>query len=241
MVIALVSLGIIGWQYLDAQNKYRDIESVAGLDVDTLETVSADTKLEDIKIDWAALKLINTDVVGWIIVPGTNINYPLVQSYDNVYYLNHLFDKSTSASGAIFLDEDGSATLDGQNNVIYGHNMLDGSMFANVREYANQGFFDTHRVVFLCTPERNYELSAIAALNVSENAPLRQFSFASDEAFTTFVRSTLASPTTSVSNLSSVIADAKSLYSLVTCEANDASVRFVLSCIPVRSVELNAQ
>ncbi len=241
LVVALVAIGVIGWQYLDAQNRYRDIQSIAISGADSVDNVSADTRLEDLTFDWAALKLINPDIIGWIIIPDTGINYPVVQSIDNVYYLDHLFDRTSSASGAIFADAEGSATLDASNNIIYGHNMLDGSMFAGIRSFTSQEYLDAHKTVLLCTPTRNFELTAIAATTISENAPLRQFSFSSNEAFTGFVRETLASPSAAVSDLSAVIAETESLYSLVTCESFDASVRTMLCCVPVRSVELDAQ
>jgi len=236
LVMALAIAGYMIWQYWDAQNRYHQIQSVSGLDVTVLEAVDIDTKLEDLRFDWDALRAINPDIVGWLIVPGTNINYPVVQGSDNEHYLYHLFDESYSGTGAIFADYQNSPTLDGLNNIIYGHNMFDGSMFSDIYLYNNQEFFDGHRVVYLCTPARNFELSAIALINISQDAPLRRFDFASKAEFTAFALEMLSSPASAVPDLEASIIEADGLYSLVTCETFDFSRRVVLCCKPVRSV-----
>lgn len=236
LVIALAIAGYIAWGYIDAQNRYSNIQSVSGLEIKELEVVDEDLQLEDLTFDWDALKALNPDVVGWIIIPGTNVNYPIVQGTDNSYYLYHLFDASSSGSGSVFVDYEGAGTLDGQNNLIYGHNMFDGSMFSNIIMYTSQDYFDAHRKVYLCTPELNYELSAVATIIVPENAELRRFSFEDQADFTAFVQEALASPTTAASDLSEAIAEPTALYSLVTCETFDASTRVILCAVPVRSV-----
>jgi len=80
-------------------------------------------------IDWAALRAINPDVVGWIEVPGTTISYPIVQGTDNDHYLYHTFTGARNASGAIFLDHRDSPDFHSR-AMIYGHNVRNGSMFA---------------------------------------------------------------------------------------------------------------
>ena len=73
----------------------------------------------------------NSDTVGWIQVQGTNINYPVVQSFDNTYYLNHSFDGSSSSVGWIFMDYRNQ--FDHSHIMIYGHNRLDGAMFGSLK------------------------------------------------------------------------------------------------------------
>ncbi|MCL2749851.1 MAG: class B sortase [Coriobacteriia bacterium] len=236
LVMALAIAGYMIWQYWDAQNRYTQIQSVAGLNVNTQDGVDINTKLEDLRFDWDALRAINPDIVGWILVPGTNINYPIVQGSDNEHYLYHLFDDSYSGTGAIFADYQGSPTLDGINNIIYGHNMLDGSMFSDIYLYNNQDYFNRHSAVYLYTPALNMELTAIALINISENAPLRQFEFSGEDEFNAFVSDIIVSPISVVPNLYATIVEADALYSLVTCETFDFSRRVVLCCIPVRSV-----
>ena len=242
LVVALGTAGFIVWQYADAQNRYSQIQSVAGLEVNIPEAVDSSLQLEDLNFDWHALRELNPDVVGWIIIPGTNVNYPIVQGNDNEYYLYHLFDTTSSGTGSIFADFEGYSTLDGQNNLIYGHNMFDSSMFSDILMYSNQNYFDTHRTVFLCTPERNYELSAVALVNVPENTELRKFYFETQEEFTAYLETNLTSPISAVPNLLEQISVMESAYWLVTCDTFDTSKRIILNCVPVRSeVPANAQ
>jgi len=241
VVSALAIACFVIWQYVDAHNRNHQIQSASGFDFCFLQTVGNDTKLEDMRFDWDALRAINPDVVGWIIVPDTNINYPIVQGADNEHYLRHLFDSSYSGAGAIFVDYAGSPTLDGKNNIIYGHNMFDGTMFSDIHLYTNQDFFDGHRVVYLCTPARNFELSAIACINVSAGAPLRQFDFGSSSDFASFVSETLAAPVSVAPDLSTKIVETESLYMFITCETFDFSKRDVLCCVPIRSAVPNSR
>lgn len=236
LLAALAATTYIIGQYVEAQNRYSDIRSVSGLELVFPEVVDPNLQLEDLIFDWDALRALNPDVVGWIVVPGTNINYPIVQTTNNEHYLYRLFDSTSSGTGAIFADYEGSATLKGQNNIIYGHNMFDGSMFSDILMYSDQDYFDTHRAVYLCTPELNYELSALATINVAEDAPLRQFSFEDQAAFSAYLEQTLAFPTAAAPDLPARIAETESFYSLVTCETFDASRRIILCCTLVRSV-----
>lgn len=239
ILLLAAAVGIAGyvvWNYLDAQNRYHDIQSVAGLEIDSPEVVDADLQLADLNFDWDALREINPDVVGWIIIPGTSINYPVVQGYDNEIYLHMLFDQTYSSSGAIFADYEGSPTLDGLNNIVFGHNMLDRSMFSDIIMYLGQDFFDEHRTVFLCTPEMNFELSAIATVNIPMYTYLRQWEFISDEELDEFIYEQIGEPDTYASDMDDLIASTYNVYWFVTCDNFDASRRITLCCVPVNSV-----
>lgn len=100
-------------------------------------------------IDFDALAQTNPEIVGWIYVPGTNINYPVVQTNNNSKYLNTLFDGTANASGAIFLDSDDTAPgMVDQQTTIYGHHMNDGSMFNVISDTTDQATFDS---IEMCT------------------------------------------------------------------------------------------
>ena len=107
-------------------------------------------------VDFDSLKVINEDVVGWIYIPDTRVNYPILQGDDNNQYLYHLLTGEYNSSGSIFLDAKVSADFSGQNSIIYGHNMKNKSMFADTVEYKKQEFYDTHPTAMLMTPEKNY-------------------------------------------------------------------------------------
>lgn len=86
----------------------------------------------------------NSDTVAWLDIKRTTIQYPVVRTYNNIYYMNHSFNRKVSDSGAIFMDCGSSGTFTDFNTVIYGHNMKDGSMFATLDKYEKQSFADKH-------------------------------------------------------------------------------------------------
>ncbi len=82
------------------------------------------------------IKTINEDIIGWLIVDNTKIDYPIVQTSNNEYYLNHNLNRDYSSTGWIFMDSDNK--LDDQNLIIYGHHRRDGSMFGSVDNLLNK-------------------------------------------------------------------------------------------------------
>lgn len=128
-------------------------------------------------VDFDSLREINPEIVGWIQIEDTNINYPIAQSEDNEYYLNHMFTREGNGSGGIFLDCRNRHDFSGRNNILYGHNMKNGSMFHNLSYYKEQAFYDAHPTYLLMTPEHNYvvEIFAVYPLSVYEDGWKLQF------------------------------------------------------------------
>lgn len=110
------------------------------------------------KVDFAALQMLNPDVVGWIYIEGTNVNYPIVQANDNDYYLYRLISGETNSTGSIFLDAGASELFMSRNNSLYGHNMKNGTMFADITDYVDQEFYEQHPEALLLTPQGNYKV-----------------------------------------------------------------------------------
>ena len=98
------------------------------------------------------------NAIGWLYIPNTKISYPVMQGEDNEYYLHHDFDGSPLKAGSIFLDYRCENRLMNPINVLYGHNMRNGSMFAQVTSYTTDSFFDAHRYGWLATPDTVYRI-----------------------------------------------------------------------------------
>lgn len=113
-------------------------------------------------IDWQALKEVNDHVVAWLIVPDTNISYPIVQGSDNKYYLEHTFEKQYNYAGAIFMDQHNKADFSDNNTFIYGHNVRHGTMFAELEKFTEKDFFSEHRYVYLFTEKQNYKCEIVS-------------------------------------------------------------------------------
>ena len=84
------------------------------------------------QIDFNSLKNTNSDVVGWIIVDGTNINYPVVKTQDNDYYLNHNFNHNDDSTGWPFMDYRNNIGMSDDNTIFYGHNLLNNTSFGSI-------------------------------------------------------------------------------------------------------------
>ncbi len=171
-------------------------------------------------IDFDKLKEENPDTIGWIRVPGTNIDYPIVQGEDNDFYLNHDFNGNESVAGSIYLDFESQGDFIGRNNVLYGHNMKNGSMFKDVVRYKDEEYFKEHQYFSIYTPDREIRLKAVSCYYGPAEPIVRKTKFVSQESFDSFVQE-MISP---CSYAETVSTPAKSLYTLVTCsyEINDA-------------------
>lgn len=232
----ITALGIGGFkvfEYVDAQNRYEKIEKAAGIDKMVPKSITVvEDVLVGLDVDWKALQAINPDVVAWVMIPETKVNYPIVQADDNEYYLDHLFDGSASKVGSVFLDYGSSATLDGKNNIIYGHNMNDGSMFTDITRYVDQSYFDEHQTIYISTPEMNYELKAEFVLVCNGSTPIRQFEFSDADHFGDYVGGLL--DMAAISQIEDV-QQIDQLFCLATCSYQYDDARTILCASVVRS------
>lgn len=116
--------------------------------------VEPDAYMENLaKTDLNALREVNPHVVGWIFLPGSQVNYPIVQGEDNQYYLEHTWDGRKNIAGSIFLEATNSPDLTDSRSILYGHNMANMSMFAVLHYYANEYYVKTYPYVYLVTGE----------------------------------------------------------------------------------------
>lgn len=114
--------------------------------------------------EYAALYLQNDDMVGWIEIEGTKLNYPVLQTPDEKdFYLKRDFNKENSNHGAIYVQENCDVWTPSDNVVIYGHNMKDGSMFATLLKYRKQEYWAEHRFIYFNTllERHTYEIVAV--------------------------------------------------------------------------------
>lgn len=111
-----------------------------------------------ITVDFDSLLDINQYTAGWLYIADTQINYPVVQPFDNMAYLRRLFNGTRNTAGCLFVDERCTDDFSGINSIIYGHNMRNGSMFADLAKYKKQEYFDEHPEGLLLTPDGNYRV-----------------------------------------------------------------------------------
>ena len=113
-------------------------------------------------INLAALREVNEDVLGWIRIPDTKIDYPLMRGEDNDFYLNHTWDRTANSVGSIFLECLNQSDLTDFNTIIYGHNMNNGSMFAELEHFAIKKHWEEHPYVYVVTDAGVYRYEIFA-------------------------------------------------------------------------------
>lgn len=178
--------------------------------------------------DFGALQAINPDIVAWIFIEGTNINYPVVQGPDNSYYLNRLYDGSTNPAGTIFMDYRNQNDLSDRHTVFYGHHMQNGSMFNQITKYKDQAFFDAHPVCLVVTPNGNYKLEFFAGYVTDMNSQAWKLEFASDEEYALWLEEAISN-SAFIGAAVPTAQDRVVTFSTCTYEYTDA--RFVLAGI----------
>ncbi len=236
LVGALAALGAIGYQYYSQQRAYSDLEKYAQMQEGN------NVSLASLTVDWDGLRSINPDIVAWIYVPGTVINYPVVQGVDNEEYLHKAFDGSTgwlASAGTIFLDSTNNSLLTDRNNALYGHHMNDGSMFAALADFVDQTTFDEHREIYVLTPQGNYRLETFAVVKTVGSDAIVQTTFSDDSSYRAYVQDKLDRSEVKQNGQVFTASDIKQSMLFSTCEYTQNDGRSVLFAAVVETTATN--
>ena len=196
-------------------------------------TITGNENIEDEKkLTYAEYRALNSDVVGWIKIKDTNVDYPIVQSHDNEEYLTLTPTLVESKAGSLFVDS--HASLSGQYAVIHGHNMSKSKiMFAQLTNYGNRAFYDSHRTFELTIGDNTYTYKVFAVYTVDvgdvKNAKYMMFDYPSDIAFANYMNDTLAK-----FPVDTTIGPDDHVISLSTCSHNGSGYnknRFVVHAV----------
>lgn len=157
---------------------------MTGLDGEGSEVeIGKYVRLQEIGADFSALSEINSDVVAWIEIPGTLLNYPVAQCSNNSYYLTHLFTEEYNICGCAFLDYRNPSGFSDENSVIYGHRMNDGSMFTCIQYYSDQSYYDRNPTGILYTPYGNYYVEFFSGYVTEAKGDPWKLKFSSEDEF----------------------------------------------------------
>jgi len=180
-IIFIVCLGVFLYSAFNLAKDYYGSYK-AGNDLKTLKTTvfkesnndaSKKETSENKVVDFNELKKLNSDSIGWIEIPGTTLDEPLVQGQDNDYYLWRSFDKKTyPVTGTIFLDVYNKADLSDRISYIFGHNIWDKSKFYCLIDFENPDFLENHKQLFITTENGKLEYEIIGINLVDPNTPL---------------------------------------------------------------------
>lgn len=144
------------------------------------------TKLKDVNFN--SLRKINSNTVAWIAVDGTNINYPVVKSSDNDYYLFHSFNKTYNRNGWVFMDYRNN-NLQDKNTIFYGHNLLNGTSFGTMaRVFTKSWFKSSNHMIIILRDDKKYIYEIFSNYYSPPVVDYLQVSFNDENEFDTFIK-----------------------------------------------------
>lgn len=185
--LSLIRVGGILWTYRRDAEQYRQTAQSAVVSAAAPLASSKPSQLP-FTVDWAALRERNSELTGWLYCEGTPINYPVMQSGDNVRYLQRGFDGEKNEAGALFFDCRNNVWKPDEQLIIYGHQMYDGSMFGTLTEYESPDYRDAHPVLYLLTPDGSYRAEVFASRLIEGSADLFDTGFESSADYDSFLR-----------------------------------------------------
>ena len=248
LVAALAVIGVIAYSYWQGRATYDEIAQDAfssddGSSESIEEKLAEPNGLADITVDWDALRATNPDVVAWVYIPDTMVNYPVVQASDNEAYLHTDFKGNVSIGasyGTIFLDYQNNPDFLDACSMMYGHNMNDGSMFAALAKFTDATFFNEHRTIYVLTPRGNYRLETFALDHVSNDAAIVQLGFESDEQRNAYVQERIDTSVVTPTEGLAQATDLGKVFAFATCDNYITDGRWILFASVVESTVAGA-
>lgn len=208
---------------------------------DTEETTANSTDISDIKelpdipqknINWDELKSINEDIYAWIYVPGTDIDYPVLQHpTDDSYYLSHNLDGSKGHPGCIYTEKANSRDFTDYNTIIYGHNMRSGAMFRTLHNFEDSTVFDTDKYVYIYTQDKVFIYEIFAAYTSDASHILYKYTFDSAEHMQSYLDDALKQAVNNGYVRKDVnVTGESAIVTLSTC-TSDSSERYLVQAV----------
>ena len=147
-------------------------------------------KMNLLEVDFNKLLQKNSDTVGWIEVKGTNINYPIVQTTDNNYYLHHAFDKSKNDAGWVYMDYRNDPVNFDQNTIIYAHSRYNGTMFGSLKNILNSSWYNNKNnyIIRLSTPTENTIWQVFSVYTIEKESYYITTNFSTTESYDEFLK-----------------------------------------------------
>lgn len=174
----LFTAGICGYyagKILNDRFEVRQLEHEIPKPIITFEGTPQDNEMHGIV--WDKLQKTCPGIVGWLSCPDTNIDYPIMQSTNNSFFLNHLPDGTYNQHGSLFMDYRNKSDFTDANTLIYGHAMKDKTMLHDLILWKDQEFAQTHPVLYLDTEDQSYQIHIFSARQVDVTSDVYQITF----------------------------------------------------------------
>lgn len=164
----------------DAKDSYDKAKTANVKDAD---------ELFDVEVDFEGLKQTNPDVVGWIKIPGTNIDYPILQNQEEEddYYLERTLDGQVGLPGSIYMEKYDSPDFSDNISILYGHTLHDGTMFSELKKYRERDFFDKNPYIYIYYPEGVKKYQNFASVAFDDRYLIMSYAFTYDKDFNQYI------------------------------------------------------
>lgn len=228
----------VGGSYLLKQRDNQDIYEKVQKEKkelpkkEPIEEAKAVPEPVEIPVNFQELQAMNPDIYAWIEIPGTEVNYPIVQSAnDREYYLDHTIEGAEGLPGSIYTENLNTTTFQDKNTVVYGHNMRDKSMFGGLKYYADSTYMEEHKQIYIYTPEHIYTYEVFGAVTYDDRHLLLSYDFNNTEDYQAFLDSLsqMRNMNTYINKARSVTTEDR-ILTLSTCTGNEQQ-RFLVEAV----------
>lgn len=240
LICVLCIAGMVGYLYKGKKEDQAIEAQKEQLEEQFVKNEGTELEKEELPIDFEGLWQINPEIYAWIRIPDTNIDYPILQhaDEDQAYYLTRDIYGETSSAGSIFTEYYNSMDFTDPNTILYGHNMKNGSMFHNVRYFADAEYFDEHDTMYIYLPDKILTYEIINCYEYDDRHLLGSFDFSDEEVYAEYLEE-IMNPRSMYTMVREGIelSTEDRLVTLSTCVANKPNNRRLLQAVLVEETE----
>lgn len=231
IIIIIFSISyMVYYFYNNYKNKIDNTDILNNIEIDNTQITEQKTER---MLQIEELQKKNQEIMGWLEIEGTNINYPVLQTNDNDFYLTHNYKKENASTGSLFLDKDFDLINGSSNYLIYGHRNKQGLMFEDLMKYAKEDFYKEHTKIKFTTNKEDstYEIMSVFYSRVyykSEQNVFRYYYFVNannEQEYNDFVNNAKKA---SIYDTGVNANYGEQLLTLSTCEYSQEDGRFVV-------------
>ncbi len=241
-IILVISISAIGFAVFNIAMNYwggnDNQEFIEETSIGIASKTTGKNKVENHNINWKKLKKLNSDVYAWIYVPDTKVDYAIVQpskKEDDLFYLKRNLKKKYEFSGSIFSEKINSKSFKDPVTVLYGHNMLNGSMFATLHKFEDPTFFKKHKYFYIYKPGHKLTYKVYSAYTYDDRHIMNSFDFDQAKDVAKYQKSTLK-PKSMTKNVRKVkLGPDSSIVTLSTCTSGGGETRYLVQGLLVKS------